>query len=121
MGLILNKVHYFLYNLFMEILETNTSQQLTKIEKQFKSTEHLWKSARTGKEKSKYWIEMQELDALRSELLIERQREIEFDLNSQIELSDGSSVKKRTFMDLQRKYELNDEEMRNYIPLILED
>lgn len=121
MDFILNKVHYFLYNLLMEIPETITSQQLIKIEKQFKSTEHLWKSARTGKEKSKYWLEMQELDARRSELLSKRQQEIELELNSQIELSDGSSVKKRIFMDLQRKYELNDEEMKNYIPLILED
>ena len=105
----------------MDIAITETVGLITKIEKDFKAAEAKWKSSRTGKEKSKYWLEMTFLDGARHELIIKRQKEIEEDLHSPIELSDGSTMSKREFMDYQKKYDLDDEELKNYIPLLVDN
>lgn len=104
----------------MEIIVTDTVRQLINIDLEFKIAEAKWKSSRTGKEKSQNWIEMHRLDGIRSELLTKRQKEIEDDLNSQVELSDGNTLSKRVFMNYQKQYELDDDELKNYLPLIVE-
>jgi hypothetical protein len=53
--------------------------------------------------------------------MIKRQKEIKEELNSHIELSDGSTVTKRAFMDYQKQYDLDDEELKNYIPLLADN
>ena len=103
----------------MEIIVTETVKQLIKIELEFKVAEAKWKISRTGKEKSQNWIEMHRLDGIRSELLTKRQKEIEDDLNSQVELSDGTTLSKRVFMNYQKQYELDDDELKSYLPLIV--
>ena len=105
----------------MDYLESETSKQLAQIEKQYKDVATKWKNSRTSKDKSKYWIEMHRLDGIRSNLLLKRQKEIEEDLDSRIVLSDGSAMKKRHVMEIQRHYGLTDEEVLNYIPLACEN
>lgn len=104
----------------MDITITETVGLITQIEKDFKAAEIKWKNSRTGKEKSKYWLEMTFLDGARHDLFLKRQKEIEEDLHSPIELSDGTTVSKKVFMDYQKQYGLTDEEMKNYIPLLVE-
>ena len=104
----------------MEITVTDTVKQLIKIELELKVAETKWKISRTGKEKSQNWIEMHRLDGLRSELLTKRQKEIEEDLNSLVELSDGTTLSKRVFMNYQKQYELEDDELKSYLPLIID-
>ena len=103
----------------MEIIVTETVQKLINVNLKLKVAEAKWKSSRTGKEKSQNWIEMHELNGIRSDLLVRRQKEIEADLNSQVELSDGTTISKRVFMDYQKQYELDDDELKNYLPLIV--
>ena len=105
----------------MDITITETVGLITQIEKDFKAAEARWKSSRTGKEKSKYWLEMTSLDRTRYDLIIKRQKEIEEDLHSLIELSNGSTVTKRLFMAYQKQYDLDDEELKNYIPLLVDN
>ena len=107
-----------MYNLFMDIAITETAKRLMEIEKAFKKAESEWRSSRTGKEKSSHWIEMHKLDGIRSILLIKRQKEIEEDSASPVELSDGSTIRKLEFMNYQKQYQLDDEELKSYIPLI---
>lgn len=104
----------------MEIIVTETVQKLIKIDLEFKVAEAKWKISRTGKEKSQNWIEMHRLDGIRSELLTKRQKEIEDDLNSPVELSDGNTLSKRVFMNYQKQYELDDDELKSYLPLIMD-
>ena len=104
----------------MEIIVTETVQKLIKIELEFKVAEAKWKISRPGKEKSQNWIEMHRLDGIRSELLTKRQEEIEDDLNSPVELSDGTTLSKRVFMNYQKQYELEDDELKSYLPLIID-
>lgn len=94
---------------------------ITQVEKDFKAAEVRWKNSRTGKEKSKYWLEMNFLIRTQQDLIIKRQKEIEEDLHSPIELSDGSTVTKRLFMAYQKRYDLDDEELKNYIPLLVDN
>lgn len=105
----------------MDITITETVGLITQIEKDFKAAEARWKSSRTGKEKSKYWLEMNFLDRTRRDLIVKRQKEIEEDLQSLIELSNGSTVTKRLFMAYQKQYDLDDEELKNYIPLLVDN
>lgn len=109
-----------MYNLFMDIAITETVKQLMEIEKAYKKAKAKWEKSKMGKEKSSHWIEMQELNSIRNSLLIKRQKEIEEDLHSLIELSNGSTVTKRLFMAYQKKYDLDDEELKNYIPLLVD-
>ena len=78
----------------MDVTITETVRLITQTEKDFKAAEAKWKNSRTGKEKSKYWLEMNFLDRTRHDLIIKRQKEIEEDLHSLIELSNGSTVTK---------------------------
>ena len=105
----------------MDITITETVGLITQVEKDFKAAEARWKSSRTGKEKSKYWLEMNFLDRTRHDLMVKRQKEIEEDLRSPIELSNGSTVTKRLFMAYQKQYDLDDEELKNYIPLLVDN
>ena len=105
----------------MDVAITETVRLITQVEKDFKAAEARWKSSRTGKEKSKYWIEMNSLDRTRRDLMVKRQKEIEEDLHSLIELSNGSTVTKRLFMTYQKQYDLDDEELKNYIPLLVDN
>lgn len=105
----------------MDITITETVRLITQVEKDFKAAEVKWENSRTGKEKSKYWLEMNFLDRTWNDLIIKRQKEIEEDLHSLIELSDGSTVTKRLFMAYQKKYDLDDEELKNYIPLLVDN
>ena len=105
----------------MDVTITETVRLITQAEKDFKAIEVKWKNSRTGKEKSKYWLEMNFLDRTRHDLIIKRQREIEEDLHSLIELSNGSTVTKRLFMAYQKQYDLDDEELKNYIPLLVDN
>ena len=105
----------------MDITITETVGLITQIEKDFKAAEARWKSSRTGKEKSKYWLEMNSLDRTRRDLMVKRQKEIEEDLHSLIELSNGSTITKRLFMTYQKQYDLDDEELKNYIPLLVDN
>ena len=104
----------------MDITITETVGLITQVEKDFKAAEARWKSSRTGKEKSKYWLEMNFLDRIRHDLMVKRQKEIEKDLRSPIELSNGSTVTKRLFMTYQKQYELDDDELKSYLPLIID-
>lgn len=104
----------------MDVTITETVGLITKIEKEFKTAEYKWKNSRTRKEKSKYWLEMTSLDGTRHDLILKRQKEIEEDLRSHIELNDGTTISKKVFMDLQKKYDLTDEETKNYIPLLVD-
>ena len=110
-----------MYNLFMDIAITETVKQLIEIEKSLKKAKSEWARSRTGKEKSSHWIEMHKLNSIRNNLLIKRQKEIEEDLHSLIELSNGSTVTKRLFMAYQKQYDLDDEELKNYIPLLVDN
>ena len=103
----------------MDVTITETVRLITQVEKDFKAAEVKWKNSRTGKEKSKYWLEMTFLDRTRQDLIIKRQNEIAEDLHSLIELSNGSTVTKRLFMAYQKQYDLDDEELKNYIPLLV--
>ena len=105
----------------MDITITEIVGLITQIEKDFKAAEARWKSSRTGKEKSKYWLEMNSLDRTRRDLMVKRQKEIEEDLHSLIELSNGSTITKRLFMTYQKQYDLDDEELKNYIPLLVDN
>ena len=105
----------------MDVTITETVNLIIQVEKDFKAAEARWKSSRTGKEKSKYWLEMTSLDRARLDLMVKRQKEIEEDLHSPIELSDGSIVTKRLFMAYQKQYDLDDEELKNYIPLLVDN
>lgn len=105
----------------MDVTITETVRLITQVEKDFKAAETRWKSSRTGKEKSKYWLEMNSLDRTQCDLIIKRQKEIEEDLCSLIELSNGSTVTKRLFMTYQKQYDLDDEELKNYIPLLVDN
>lgn len=105
----------------MDVTITETVRLITQVEKDFKAAEVRWKNSRTGKEKSKYWLEMNFLIRTQQGLIIKRQKEIEEDLHSPIELSDGSTVTKRLFMAYQKRYDLDDEELKNYIPLLVDN
>lgn len=105
----------------MDIAITETAKQLMEIEKAFKKAKSEWERSRMRKEKSSHWIEMQKLNSIRNSLLIKRQKEIEEDLHSLIELSNGSTVTKRLFMAYQKQYDLDDEELKNYIPLLVDN
>lgn len=105
----------------MDITITETIGLITQVEKDLKAAETKWKNSRTGEEKSRYWIEMTFLDGARRDLIFKRQKEIEEDFNSPIELSDGSVVTKRVFMGYQKQYDLDDEELKNYIPLLVDN
>ena len=105
----------------MDITITETVGLITQVEKDFKAAEARWKSSRTGKEKSKYWLEMNSLDRTWHDLMVKRQKEIEEDLRSPIELSNGSIVTKRLFMAYQKQYDLDDEELKNYLPLLVDN
>lgn len=105
----------------MDIAITETVKQLIEIEKSLKKAKSEWARSRTGKEKSSHWIEMHKLNSIRNSLLIKRQKEIEEDLHSLIELSNGSTVTKRLFMAYQKQYDLDDEELKNYIPLLVDN
>lgn len=104
----------------MEIITTETVKKLINVELEFKVAEAKWRISRTGKEKSQNWIEMHRLDGIRSELLTQRQKEIEADLNSPVELNDGTTLSKRVFMNYQKQYELDDDELKSYLPLIVD-
>lgn len=105
----------------MDITITETVGLLIQVEKDFKAAEAKWKSSRTGEEKSKYWIKMNFLNGAKHDLMIKRQKEIKEEFNSPIELSDGSTVTKKVFMDYQKQYDLDDEELKNYIPLLVDN
>lgn len=105
----------------MDIAITETAKQLMEIEKAFKKAKSKWERSRMRKEKSSHWIEMQKLNSIRNSLLIKRQKEIEEDLHSHIELSDGTSIPKGLFMEYQNYYDLTDEEMKSYIPLLADN
>ena len=104
----------------MDVTITETVRLITQVEKDFKAAEVKWKNSRTRKEKFKYWLEMNFLDRARQDLIIKRQKEIEEDLHSLIELSNGYIVTKRLFMAYQKRYDLDDEELKNYIPLLVD-
>ena len=105
----------------MDVTITETVRLITQAEKDFKAAEVKWKNSKTGKEKSKYWLEMNSLDRTRHDLMVKRQKEIEEDLHSPIELSNGSLITKRLFMTYQKQYDLDDEELKNYIPLLVDN
>lgn len=99
----------------MNYTETETSRMLKKCNDILYETTHKFFKAKSQNVKGSLQATLKFLNKAADEYALKRQEEIEAERAEPITLLNGLIVPKGRFIDIQRMYELDDEETENYI------